>query len=60
MRAVVLIIIDIMLVYWSTLRVAQLGAYSANLHFVQILLNVTQVINIKQNKYKGEQYDNSM
>jgi len=47
MRTAVLIIIDIMLVYWSTLRVAQLGAYSANLHFVQILLNVTQAINIK-------------
>lgn len=47
MRAVVLIIIDIMLMYWSTLRVAQLGAYSANLHFVQILLNVTQDKNIR-------------
>ena len=39
---ILLIIIDVLLGYWSTLRVAQLSVDSANLHFVQILLNSAQ------------------
>lgn len=39
---ILLIIIDVLLGAWSTLRVAQLSEKSANLHFVQILLNSAQ------------------
>lgn len=56
---ILLIIIDVLLGAWSTLRVAQLSVDSANLHFVQILLNSAQET-IEQMNCKGQQYDNSM
>ena len=56
---ILLIIIDVLLGYWSTLRVAQLSVDSANLHFVQILLNSAQEKGVQRN-YRGQDYDNSM
>lgn len=56
---VVLIVICVILAGSAMLRIAELSVNSANLHFVQILLNSAQPI-IIQDKIKGEQYDNSM
>ena len=56
---VVLFIICVILAGSAMLRIAELSVNSANLHFVQILLNSAQP-NIIQNKIKGEQYDNTV
>ena len=56
---VVLFIICVIIAGSAMLRIAELSVNSANLHFVQILLNSTQPI-IIQDKNRGQQYDNSM
>ena len=56
---VVFFIVCVILAGSAMLRIAELSVNSANLHFVQILLNSAQPI-IIQNKNRGQQYDNSM
>ena len=54
---VILIIVIVILSGAAMLRIATLSVNSANLHFVQIVLNSAQA---KVRNNKGEQYDNSV
>lgn len=54
---VILIIVIVILSGAAMLRIATLSVNSANLHFVQIVLNSAQA-RVRNNK--GEQYDNSV
>lgn len=54
---VMLLIVIVILSGAAMLRIATLSVNSANLHFVQIVLNSAQA---KVRNNKGEQYDNSV
>lgn len=54
---VILLIVIVILSGAAMLRIATLSVNSANLHFVQIVLNSAQA---RERNNKGEQYDNSM